>query len=108
MPEQITPDADKTAEAKPDPRAALEKLTKSELVERVVAVTEERDAAARELRRGREAAERRGPRPEDALLVSALLDLHRAALHANRPDAARYLEAALKAGGPLADLVLAE
>ena len=86
-------------------RADLEKLTKAELVDRTLAAeglaasTRERTAEYLELRPA--------PGPQDAFLVSALLDLHRAALHANRPDAQRFLDAALKVGAPLADAVLA-
>lgn len=86
-------------------RADLEKLTKAELVDRTLAAeglaasTRERTAEYLELRPA--------PGPQDAFLVSALLDLHRAALHANRPDAQRFLDAALKVGAPLADAILA-
>ena len=86
-------------------RADLEKLTKAELVDRTLAAeglaasTRERTAEYLELRPA--------PGPQDAFLVSALLDLHRAALHANRPDAQRFLDVALKVGAPLADAILA-
>lgn len=96
MPEQAPPTA--------VTRADLEKLTKAELVDRTLAAeglaasTRERTAEYLELRAA--------PGPQDAFLVSALLDLHRAALHANRPDAARFLDAALKVGAPLADAIL--
>jgi hypothetical protein len=86
-------------------RTDLEKLTKAELVDRTLAAeglaasTRERTAEYLELRPA--------PGPQDAFLVSALLDLHRAALHANRPDAQRFLDAALKVGAPLADAILA-
>lgn len=93
---------------KPDPRVALEKLTKAELIDRLVATSEDVARLTERVDELRAPQGPRGPRPEDAFLVSALLDLHRAALHANRPEAARYLEAALKAGAPLADFILAE
>jgi hypothetical protein len=87
-------------------RTDLEKLTKAELVDRTLAAeglaasTRERTAEYLELRPA--------PGPQDAFLVSALLDLHRAALHARyHADAARYLDAALKVGAPLADAILA-
>lgn len=96
MPEQTPPTA--------VTRADLEKLTKAELVERALAA-EGLVASTRE-RTAQYFEGRPGPRPEDAFLVSSLLDLHRAALHANRPDAARFLDAALKVGTPLADAIL--
>lgn len=102
-PTETKPDAEK-----PDPRVALEKLTKAELIDRLVATSEDVARLTERVDELRAPRGPRGPRPEDAFLVSALLDLHRAALHANRPEAARYLEAALKAGGPLADFILAE
>lgn len=82
-------------------RAELEKLTKEEIIERFI-------AAAEDFERRQESREPRRARPEDALMVSALLDLHRAALHAVQPDAQRFLNAALKLGGPLADSILAD
>ena len=79
-------------------RAELEKLTKEEIIERFI----------EDFERRQESREPRRARPEDALMVSALLDLHRAALHAVQPDAQRFLNAALKLGGPLADSILAD
>jgi hypothetical protein len=97
--------ADLRAAALVEERAALEKLTKAELIERLQAARTEGEEM-REALRSSPPVERRA-RPEDAFVVSALLDLHRAALHAGRHDAQRYLDAALKMGTPLADAILA-
>lgn len=114
MPEQ-TPPAPDAEDARRPLRAELEKLAKPELLERAVhlaAALAHADERAERERAERERlhdalTERRRARPEDAMVVSALLDLHRATLHANRPDAARFLDAALKVGAPLADAILA-
>jgi hypothetical protein len=92
----------------PAARADLEKLTKAELIDRLVATSEDVARLTARVDELRAPQGPRGPRPEDAFLVSALLDLHRAALHASHPDAPRFLAAALKAGGPLAAFILEE
>lgn len=96
----------------PASRADLEKLTKAELVDLLQSSladgAETRDALARTRDALAHARDRAGARPEDAFVVGALLDLHRASLHANRPSAQRFLDAALKAGTPLADAILGD
>lgn len=131
MPEQTEtkPDADKTGETKPDAktaaasadalaeaeRAELSKLTKAELVDRVIGETAERRALALDFHEfRREAADRRRARPEDAMVVSALLDLHRtveerqgATIRGRSPAIGnRYLEAARALGDELVVAIL--
>jgi hypothetical protein len=118
--------AELRAKALVEERAALEKLTKAELVERTQQarseVEELRDVLAARDRVGAEVdrhfAEPMPPRrarPEDAFVVSALLDLHRTAgaerqgptLRGRQPVASpRYLEAAKALGDELVDAIL--
>lgn len=92
------------AEALVEERAALEKLTKAELIERVQAARTESE----EVREALRSRDRQRARPEDGFTVAALVDLYRAATQAGRPDAGRFLDAALKLGGPLADSILGD
>lgn len=114
MPE-TTPDAEQSSGAPGAPE--LEKLTKRELVEQVLA---QRDAADRYAARVDELlADRRRPaegraRPEDAMVVSALLDLHRtvearaeSTIRGRSPAIGnRYLEAARALGDELVVAIL--
>jgi hypothetical protein len=111
MPNPTTPEEVQpiSADARAAVRATLEKLTKAELLDRAVelaARVDEMDARLDEALRG---GNGKRVRPEDAFVVSALVDLHRAMLQAARADdAARFLDAALKAGVPLVDAILAD
>lgn len=73
--------------------AELTKLTKAELVDRVIEQTMQR---------------REGPRasrsPEASFAIQALVDLHRASAHEGNPG--RYLEAAKHLGDELANSIL--
>lgn len=83
--------------ARPDAATAeeLAKLTKAELVERVVGLTRRLDVAD-DLRR----MERRRAAPEAAFAITALVALHREGLHDGAGDA-RYLKAARLLGDEL-------
>lgn len=96
------------AEALVEERTALEKLTKAELVERVQQARTESEDAREQLRAVREAGRGRQSRPEDGFVVAALVDLYRAATQAGRPDAGRFLDAAVKLGAPIADFILGD
>lgn len=126
MPEQTPPATDTkpndaeqppavdASKAAPDPRAELTKLSKTELVDRVLAAKDDvafLDGRLRELNHARRA------RPEDAMVVSALLDLHRtvgaearqgSTIRGRKAEttAPRYLEAARALGDELVTAIL--
>lgn len=126
MPEQTPPDATKpndaeqqppagdASKAAPDPRAELAKLSKTDLVDRVLAAKDDvafLDGRLRELNHARRA------RPEDAMVVTALLDLHRtvgaearqgSTIRGRKSDVIppRYLEAARTLGDELVTAIL--
>jgi len=110
---QLVTDADlarferASEERRAEARAALEKLTRDELVDRVVALEEGVGAPGRDFVQHFEPL-RRYAGPEDAVVVAALVDLFRAAKQDGRPDAGRFLDAALKVGAPLADAILGD
>ena len=123
MPEQTPPDtkpdAQQPAEAAPDPRADMEKLTKRELVDELVVARASVNHLQTSVDRYRvELSERRREvRPEDAMVVTALLDLHRtvgaearqgSTIRGRKADviAPRYLEAARTLGDELVDAIL--
>lgn len=112
MPEQTPPDLSKPAvDPTADERAKLEKLTKPELVDRVLAAKDDVAFLDGKLREQRD---HRRARPEDAMVVSALLDLHRtveerqgATIRGRSPAIGnRYLEAARALGDELVEAVL--
>lgn len=124
MPEQTPPATDTKPDAQQPPaeeRAKLEKLTKSELVDLVqlslAEAAETRDALARTRDALVQHRDQGRARPEDAMVVTALLDLHRtvgaearqgSTIRGRKAEsiAPRYLEAARTLGDELVTAIL--